>query len=186
MAKVITFSLDKSSIENAIEEVNQYRDEFQRKCRELREKIAERIRWSAEKGFRTAMVSDTFLRITGKKKERVKEPLSPVMNAAVEVQISHDDSMSVIFTDDKEAMFIEFGAGVYYNGAPGDSPHPWGVEKGYVIGAYGHGNGVKNVWGYYDGNSVVLTHGTPAVMPMYRGAEEAIRAMSEIVREVFG
>ena len=186
MAKVITFSLDKSSIENAIEEVNQYRDEFQRKCRELREKIAERIRWSAEKGFQTAMVSDTFLRITGKGKERVKEPLTARMNAGITVNVSHDDSVSVIFADGKEAVFIEFGAGVYYNGAPGDSPHPWGVEKGYVIGAYGLGNGVKNAWGYYDGNGVVLTHGTPAAMPMYRGAEEAIRAMSEIVREVFG
>ena len=39
---------------------------------------------------------------------------------------------------------------------------------------------------YKRGKDIILTYGTPAAMPMYRGAEEAIRALDEIVREVFG
>lgn len=40
-------------------------------------------------------------------------------------------------------LFIEFGAGIHYNGSAGSSPHPKGNEFGYTIGSYGKGLGKK-------------------------------------------
>jgi len=180
--RTIRFTLDTHSVEQAIREVERYRRDFQNNLRLLRERIAERIQWSAQQGFQTAMVGDTFLRVSGKS----KTPEQPIYGSDVQVNVEHGDQMSVVFTDGEEALFIEFGAGVYYNGAAGESPHPWGIEKGFVIGSYGKNNGVRNAWGYYDGSDVIITHGTPAAMPMYRGVEETVRVLADLVREVFG
>lgn len=180
--KTIRFTLDSRSISQAIREVEMYKRDFQSKVHELREKIAERIRWSAERGFQTAMVSDTFLRVSGKE----KMPEQPIYGRNIQVSVENKDDVSVVFTEGEQAIFIEFGAGVYHNGAAGESPHPWGIEKGFVIGAYGQHKGVSNAWGYYDGSDVVITHGTPSARPMYRGAEEAVRTLADLVREVFG
>lgn len=183
MSKTIRFALDVASIDNAIRELERYRDDFKAKCEQLRQKIAERIMWSAQQGFNAAMVSDTYMQIDGK----AKQSISPKMGGQVEVTVEHGDAMSVVIADGEDAIFIEFGAGVYYNGAAGDSPHPWGLEHGFGIGTYGQGKGVRDAWGYKDENgAIILTHGTPAAMPMYRGTEEAIRALDDIVREVFG
>ena len=180
--RTIRFTLDSRSIAQAIKEVEKYKREFQDKVHQLRELIAERIRWSAEQGFQSAMVSDTFLRISGK--EKISE--SPIYGNDIQVFVENKDDISVVFTQGEKAVFIEYGAGVYHNGAAGESPHPWGIEKGFVIGSYGKNKGVGNAWGYYDGSDVIITHGTPAAMPMYRGAEETVRILSDLVREVFG
>lgn len=180
--KRITFELSTASIDRAIRELEAYKNEFAQKVSRVRQMVAERIAWSAKQGFSTAMVSDTFGRIVNKK----FQDESPIVGYSVEVHVENGDSISVVWTEGEQAIFIEFGAGVYHNGAPGDSPHPWGLENGFGIGTYGKGQGVKESWGYYEGSDVVLTRGTPAAMPMYNGAEEAIRALDDIVKEVFG
>lgn len=66
----------------------------------------------------------------------------------------------------EQAAFVEFGAGVHYNGNPHGSPHPWGVELGFTIGDYGLHQGLKDGWwhaGHY-------YHGTPAAMPLYHAS----------------
>lgn len=81
----------------------------------------------------------------------------------------------------EQAVFVEFGAGVYYNGAAGSSPHPYGVELGYTIGDYGWGFGQFDEWGYTDANGKYrLTHGTPAAMPLYN-AGVAIRQNARVL-----
>ena len=81
----------------------------------------------------------------------------------------------------EQAVFVEFGAGVYYNGSPGTSPHPYGVELGYTIGDYGWGFGRSEEWGYTNANGKYrLTHGTPAAMPLYN-AGVAIRQNARIL-----
>lgn len=81
----------------------------------------------------------------------------------------------------EQAVFVEFGAGVYYNGAAGSSPHPYGVELGYTIGDYGWGFGQFDEWGYTDANGKYrLTHGTPAAMPLYN-AGVAIKQNARIL-----
>ena len=73
----------------------------------------------------------------------------------------------------EQAAFVEFGAGIHYNGMPGDSPHPLGVELGYTIGSYGMGQGRKEHWYYKDGGTWKITEGTPAAMPLFH-AKQAI------------
>lgn len=170
---VIRFSLTPESIDAAIAQIRQYKNDFEQKCVLFREKVAERIWWNADHGFRIAPVG---MIVSGPK---------PVND--VQVHVGHGYNMSIVWATGKEAVFIEYGAGVYYNGNVGSSPHPWGPRHGYLIGKYGQGHGARRAWGYYDANgNRVVTRGTPADMPLYFSIEEAIRALNEIAEEVFG
>lgn len=170
----ISFTLDTRSINKALNELKRYTEELPAKCEQLRRMVAERIRWSAQNGFSNAIVSDTF--------GGTEAP-----PADVKVSVEDGEHLTVVFAEGEEAVFIEFGAGVYHNGAAGSSPHPWGAERGYLIGEYGQGKGKRKGWAFRtSGGEVVKTHGTPAAMPMYRGLQEAIQAMDSMIGEVFG
>lgn len=171
--KTISFTLDTASINKAIKELRKYTEEVQQKTQLLREKIAERIAWSAAHGFNSALVADTFGGTSA----------SP---SSVQVTVEHGNHISIVFAEGDQAIFIEYGAGVYNNGAAGTSPHPWGAQQGYLIGEYGQGKGQRKGWGYMDGGQLVLTHGTPAAMPMYHGLQDAIRVIDDLIGEVFG
>lgn len=92
---------------------------------------------------------------------------------------------ATLIVQGEEIMFIEFGAGVYYNGPAGDSPHPNGKVNGMVIGSYGKGHGVRKVWGYYDNGKLILTHGVEAQMPVYKADMEIIQKYVNVARRVF-
>lgn len=90
-------------------------------------------------------------------------------------------------------LFIEFGTGVTY---PDD--HPEAEELGMKRGEYGQGHGKQHSWGYYgdpgtngvlkekkNGGFVVITHGNPANMPMYKTVKELQDRLTEIAKEVF-
>ena len=85
----------------------------------------------------------------------------------------------------EDAIWAEFGAGVYHNGSAGASPHPKGSEFGFTIGGYGYGQGKKAVWGFYEGDELMLTHGAPASMPMYRSVQWVCDEIYKIAKEVF-
>lgn len=67
-----------------------------------------------------------------------------------------------------QVTFVEFGAGVHYNGNPHGSPHPWGVELGFTIGDYGMHQGLNDGW-WYGGH---YYQGTPAAMPLFYASVE--------------
>lgn len=91
-----------------------------------------------------------------------------------------------LIVEGKEILFIEFGAGVYYNGEAGNSPHPKGVVNGMIIGSYGEGHGVQKVWGYYDeSGKLILTHGVEAQMPVYKAEMEIVQKYIKVARRVF-
>ena len=175
MSKTISFSLITSSIQSAINELTSYIDGLKAKSQRLRELVAENIRWCAEEGFSSAVADDIYVGGT---------PPAPDVTVTVE----DDGDVTVIIASGADAVFIEFGAGVYHNGAEGSSPHPWGSEHGFLIGEYGKGMGKRYTWalpGSTKGNPI-LTHGTPAAMPMYRGVEDVVQAIADFAREVFG
>lgn len=94
--------------------------------------------------------------------------------------------LSVVLASGPDAVFIEFGAGVYHNGAAGASPHPKGQELGYTIGGYGKGFGQRKAWGYRDGSgNLIVTRGTEAMMPMLNAADRCAEIAARIAREVF-
>lgn len=170
---------DESSFDKAISELERYRNDLQTRADLIRERVAERIRWSAEEGFSTSIADAIFLGGT----EQV--------GGNVTVTISDEGTVTVVIASGADAVFMEFGAGVYFNGgkgAIGHSSHPSGERQGMTIGEYGKKRGRQNAWhlpGSTKDNPIV-TRGTPASMPMYRGAREAAAALDEIAREVFG
>ena len=168
---VISFGLSAREIDKAIKELEQYKQELIRKTSLLRERVAERIASLAQSGFAGAVVDD-LLKGGGK-------------TAQVGVSVSNQENISMVIADGEDAVWVEFGAGVFHNGSAGASPHPKGSEMGFTIGGYGKGMGKKEVWGYYEDGELRLTHGTPSVMPMYNAMKTVCDEIADIAREVF-
>lgn len=175
MSKTISFSLSTSSIQSAMDELTSYIDGLKSKAKRLQELVAENIRWCAEEGFSSAVADDIYMGGT---------PPAPDVTVTVE----ENGDVTVIIASGADAVFIEFGAGVYHNGAAGSSPHPKGAENGFLIGEYGKGLGKRNTWALPGStkDNPILTHGTPAAMPMYRGVQDVVAAIADLAREVFG
>ena len=170
--KVIKFTLNGSDIARAINELKQYRREFLKKVETYRKRIADEIADNASLRFGSATMEYT---IQG-------APRKP----DVKVDVSDRGDISVVVADGEDAVWCEFGAGVYHNGSVGASPNPYGKDLGFTIGSYGKGYGKGKAWGYYDDKGeLVITRGTPASMPMYNAAKEVTKKAIQIAREVF-
>lgn len=170
--RVISIPLDSNGIGNAIREIEEYKQEIKRKTDQLQKRVAERIAETASEGFGSAVVDDLLRGGT--------------RTASVNVNVDTRGNVSVVVANGEDAVWVEFGAGVYYNGQAGSSPHPKGGELGMSIGGYGKGYGARNVWGFYEDGELKLTHGTPAAMPMYNAAKTVCAEIVKIAREVFG
>ena len=175
MSKVIRFGLSPREIQSAIDAINLYKENLQKKVDTYRKRIAEEIAVYASAYFDSSVMDDV---ING-------TPRKP----DVTVDFSDNGSIAVVVAHGEDAVWCEFGAGVYHNGSVGSSPNPYGKDLGFTIGSYGKGYGKKQVWGYYTDpdtrTGLVLTRGTPASMPMYNAAQEVLRQSVEIAREVF-
>lgn len=173
MSKVIQFELSDSGIDKAIREVDKYKQEISRKTLILRDRVAERLKEMVEQGFNSPYQDDI-----------IKGELSSFSD--VSVTIVEHGSIKVIVASGADVYWIEFGTGVYHNGSVGSSPNPYGAKLGMTIGGYGKGRGKQRTWGYYDENhNLVLTHGTPASMPMAKAITAICDEVYEIAKEVF-
>lgn len=110
-----------------------------------------------------------------------------------------DDAKSSAFVDNlgrlvraeihltgSDVLFIEFGAGIYYN-TPGQ--HPLEDKFGMGVGTYpGQTHAFDDFWFYTDeqGNTGQISYGTQATMPMYNASIEIYKQVRQIAREVFG
>ena len=103
----------------------------------------------------------------------------------MQVSIDERENVSIVIAAGEDAVWVEFGAGVYHNGSAGSSPHPEGSKLGFTIGGYGKGMGKRQTWGFYEDGELRLTHGTPAVMPMYNAVKAVCDEIADIAKEVF-
>lgn len=170
--KIISFGLSTSEIDRAMKELADYKQEILQKTELLREKVAERLADEAKNGFSGAVVDD--LTRGGQR------------FAQVDVSVDNRGSVTVVVASGEDAVWVEFGAGVYHNGSSGSSPHPHGAELGMTIGGFGKGNGKKEVWGFYEEGELKLTRGTPARMPMALAVTTVCNDIQAIAKEVFG
>ena len=173
MNQTIQMTLNPASIDAAIAELRAYQMRLEARCEELRQRVAYFIARDASAVFNTAAAEDDLTEgvITGHVKVRV-EP--------------RGENVTVVIADGKDAVFMEFGAGVYFNGNVGDAPNPWGGNLGFTIGSYSKYKPDKEIWGYRDVDGEVhLTHGTPASMPLYKAVMSVRRDLERIAREVF-
>jgi hypothetical protein len=157
-------SLSSSSILDAIVELKSFRDSIDAKMDKLLEKLG-------EIGVKEASVRFTTAIYDGVNDSSVS--LEPIKDGYC------------IKAEGRAVAFIEFGAGVYHNpGEPYPNPRPAGIVG---IGEYGNGYGKRQAWGFRDeSGALVITHGTPAAMPMWYASEEMRDAILTTFKEVFG
>lgn len=171
--KKIQFGLSPDDINRAIRELQSFKQDFFKKVDVYRKRIADEIAVQATLNFNSSVIDDTV-------KKGTRKP-------DVTVSVSERGSISVVVADGEDAVWCEFGTGVYHNGSAGSSPNPYGGKLGLTIGSYGKGYGKQQAWGYYDENEeLVITRGTPASMPMYNAVQMVTTKAIAIAREVFG
>lgn len=163
MAKVIKLQLNTKSIDAAIKEVQAYKAWVVERTQELARRVADLGAGEARVRFGGAQYDSDN-------------------DAEVVVEPTSNGYKVVAFGG--SVFFIEFGAGVYYNGAePYPEPRPEGVAG---IGEYGQGKGKRKAWGFYDSSGgLVITHGTPAAMPMLHASRVMQQEITRIAKEVF-
>lgn len=168
--KTIKINLSEQSIQNAINQIENYKRELVNK----NDKFVKRL---AEVGI--PVISQNVASAIG--------DLNKGYNAYIRMNSFDTYSKATLVVEGKDILFIEFGSGVHYNGAVGGSPHPKGAEFGYTIGSYGEGKGKNDFWFYYaDTGESIMSHGTKATMPVYKASVEIIQNIRKVAREVFG
>lgn len=103
-----------------------------------------------------------------------------------------DGNVITIGIHGQQAVFIEFGAGIEYNGREGTSSHPHGEELGYTIGSWSlsdQGSGQifnPDGWYFYDNGEWVHTWGNPTYMPLGKAEQRLQQDVLKVARKVFG
>ena len=171
MAKVIKMRLSSSSIRDALREIMEYEQELRFKCSLLVQRLA-------EKGIQT---------IDSHKYSRGDSNFDD-LHTYVWLEENGSRVKATLVLTGEDVAFIEFGAGIHYNGEGGSSPNPYGQAHGMIIGSYGKGHGLEDSWVYYDEESArwKTSYGTEAAMPMYYADREIINSFVSIAQEVFG
>lgn len=163
-----TVSYKWSDTAGLINMMKSYKSKIDIRIRLLEHKIANLIVAKAQQGFDSATLND------GSRNASVKVYKAPGSDGAI-----------AVIANGKDAVWVEFGAGVTYNGSVGSSKHPKGGELGFTIGSYGMGKGKRRKWGYYQDGELYLTRGTPTQMPLMRAVIEVSNDIASIAREVF-
>ena len=169
MTKITIDALNPDSISKAASRVRKLQRAYVNKSREF-------VRRLTEKGIKVI-----YENLNGDGDSEYPEPSVP------HVMMGHKDGMmtATLRLRGEDVMFVEFGAGIHYNGPAGSSPHPMGVELGYTIGSYGQGNGAYEYWFYEKDGTTHISEGTEATMPMWK-ADKAIRDdFANIAKSVF-
>lgn len=168
--KVIKFSLSASSVNDAIKELESYKQDLERKCNELTEKLA-------EKGVEIARAQIISL--------------DAVFNGDLLASIhseSRESNIWAVVADDESAAFVEFGTGTVGAASPYTGQLPEGVSWAYASGKKirQFANG-KVGWIYPgDDGNYYFTEGMPSRPFMYNTANELQEKVVDVAREVFG
>ena len=101
----------------------------------------------------------------------------------IHVHAERENDGWAVYADGVEVCFVEFGAGVYYNGDGGNylGTRPPGVVG---IGEYGKGHGKNPQWGLPAEAGGGVTRGTPASNALYFTAQDMKEKIEEEVRRI--
>lgn len=169
------FSLD--SIKEAQKKLSSYKRKLKGKTKKLAERLVELGRNYASDYFDTAVYDIDYYD---------GEPLE-VTNFYITTEEDSSDGVCryTINASGKAIAFIEFGAGVHFNGG-GDPYHETRPEGIVGIGEYGQKRGKQQSWSYkgFDGQSR-RTSGTPEQPGMWLSAQEMRSKLLQIAKEVF-
>ena len=162
--------------------ITAYSRKVERRTEQLRDQVAEMIRHRAELGFSGAIADDTFAVRDGRDVLADSAILS-----SVTVTVDPAGDSRLVIAHGEDAVWIEFGAGVYHNGSAGSYPNPLAAPAHMAaIGTYGLGHGAQEAWGYLGSDGKFhITRGTPAAMPLYRAVQSVAGDIVRIARGVF-
>ena len=161
---------DSRGLDKAIQQIRQYQNSLNDKC-------AEFVRRLAEVGI--PVIDENIAAAQGDSDKG--------HNTYIKINSFGSYSQAELIVESNSILWIEFGAGVHFNGHLGSSPHPKGNELGYTIGSYGKGQGKNDFWFYYAGSGeAVMSHGTGSTMPVYKAGLEIKKQVLKIAKEVFG
>jgi len=172
MSKVIKVKLDTNSIQSAINELEEYQDDLNRKLYRFIDALIQE----------GVTVANAWLGAT--------QGDSTDAEIGYGINDEGDIIYATISLEGPDALFIEFGAGIAYNTG---AQHPYAGEFGYGIGTYPSKhppnkaiNPGRWVYGHdYDGDPL-WSIGTQATMPIYHAAENmrnnAIKKALDIFR----
>lgn len=160
--------------------INQLRGDLELYKYGLLDKAEQLVRELSDKGIETI-----DRRIAAAKGEYVDKEHTTI----TDIRLEGNKVVMEITVQGSDIIFIEFGAGIHYNGGKsvlGTSNHPKGVDMGYTIGGYpkgreGYSLGRLDSWHY--GGEVV--HGTEATMPMLGAVVTAKKAAISACKKVF-
>lgn len=177
MKHIIKVKLNQSSIQEAIQELEQYKTWINTKLEEF-------VRALADEGIKVIDENMAKAHYTYDAKG-YRDGADTTHDAAVKLSTIGNTVHADMVVSGRDLLFIEFGAGVHYNGAAGSSPHPKGGEFGFTIGSYGKGLGKKDYWFYTDNGEKIITHGTLATMPVLKAQQTMIAKYARVARKVF-
>ena len=174
----INISLSQNSINEAIRQLQQYKNWLIKKTSQLVKELAE---------VGIPVIDENMAKASYTYDEKgVRSGSDTSHHSYVEMKSVGEYVEAKLIVEGKELMFIEFGAGVFYNGEADTSPHPKGQEFSFLIGSYGEGHGAQKMWGYYaDSGELILTRGVEAQMPVYKAEKEIKQKYIEVARKVF-
>lgn len=176
--KTIYASLsNQKSIEQAIKELEKYRDSivikteiFIKRLAEIGVKTAELALATGEGDSDEPRFSFLFETLDGIVKGQIIMTSTPHIDKEGRVFYPH--------------LAWEFGAGIFYNNG---NANPLAKEFGYGVGTFPEQiHALEDHWWYRDdAGDLHLSKGTEAVMPMYKASIEIITQIELIAREVF-
>ena len=167
--KTINIELSQQSIKKAIAEIEAYKNSLAFKMSLFLERLA---------GEGIPVIDENI---------NTEGDSSPEHYAYVRMRSFGDWAEATLVLEGRDILFIEFGAGVHYNGAVGSSAYPRGTELGFTIGSYGKGQGANDYWFYTaETGESVRSQGTKASMPMFKAGEKIKERVKDIAKEVFG
>lgn len=161
---------NKTSIDHAIAELKDAQKEWQRKANLCAETIAAMLADMISDNFNSVPFGDD-LKDIGTHTQIPTFPIIGVGAVGNRVLIQGD-----------EAVFIEFGAGIYHNGSGANNPLSEKVQFDTGIGSFGKGHGNEKYW-FVAHN--IISCGTPAYMPIHNAIEAIKPMIPTIVRQVF-
>lgn len=111
---------------------------------------------------------------------------NPEHHTYIELTAGSTYVVGKLVVEGRDLLFIEFGAGIHYNGSVGTSPNQKGAERGYTIGSYGQGKGSQDSWTYQAPTGEwIRSYGTEATMPVYSASQEIRSKIKETAKRVF-
>lgn len=165
--------LSYNSIQEAIRQITEYQNSLEYKCKVFLNRLAD---------IGVNVIGSTYM---GEGDSGPKPDTSREWGSGKTAEL-------VLNVSGENLIFIEFGAGITFNGPVGSAAYPRAEELGFTIGSYsdsvgnGYSQGQFEYW-YYQGADGARhrSYGTEAKHPVYNAAQAMRDAIVQTAIEVF-